>query len=156
MEVSPIAILYNKEIKDVFLDQNDINDIMSKYSVFVQVVVNTVHKVHLCSKTIATKVENLYGKSNFGKLFASNRDKFFSLSDTKFDTCRHPEAILNRGYWNSRVVKYASEWDIIYTNLRNYFQYDNGVCLEATDLVELKPCTAAFDLLVAKEKETRQ
>jgi translation initiation factor 2B subunit (eIF-2B alpha/beta/delta family) len=50
-------------------------------------------------------------------------------------------------------VKYASEWDIIYTNLRKYLGFDNGVCSEAQDLVELKSGTAAFDLLVAKEKE---
>ena len=86
-----------------------------------------VHKVHLWSKTVATKVVNLYAKSNFGKLFASNRDKFISLSDTKFDTCCHPEAILNRGSWNSRVVEYASEWDFIYKNLWNYLGYDNGI-----------------------------
>ena len=54
MEVSPVAIPY-KEIKDVFVDQNDIFDIMSKYSVFVHVIIDTVHKVHLCSKTVAKK-----------------------------------------------------------------------------------------------------
>ena len=68
MEVTPVVIPYNKDIKNVFLNQNDINDIMCKYSVFVKFVIGTtVHKVHLYLKTIATKVENMmYGKSNFG------------------------------------------------------------------------------------------
>ncbi len=153
VEVCPVAFPYGKEIDHVFEIKEEINGMMEKYGNFLKTVIANVSGVHLCSKTVAKKMkENIFGKSEFDQFYLENRDKFFSLKDKDYATCCHPEALLNRGFWNQYITRHALEWDTIYTNIRIYFGNESP-CTSADDLVDLKPGTAAHALLMQKLKE---
>ena len=151
LEVCPVAFPYGKKIDDVFANQDEISRMMEKYAVFVKSVIDSVTKVHLCSKAVAAKVQKMYGgASSFKQYFLENRDRFFSLSEEMCETCCHPEALLNRGYWNQHTsTKHASGWDRIFTMMR-LFCGDVAACTEADDMVDLKPGTAAHTLMMQK------
>ena len=140
----------------MFANQDEINRMMEKYAVFVKSVIDSVTKVHLCSKAVAAKVQKMYGgASSFKQYFLENRDRFFSLSEEMYETCCHPEALLNRGYWNQHITKHASGWDRIFTMMRLSFG-DVAACTEADDMVDLKPGTAAHTLMMQKLKEQHE
>ena len=156
LEVCPVAFPYGKEINHVFANQSEINGMMDKYSLFIKSVIDNVTKVHLCSKTVAAKVEKMYGgASSFEQYFLENRDRFFSLKEEVYETCCHPEALLNRGFWNQHITKHASGWDRSFTMMR-LFCGDEAACTEADDMVDLKPGTAAHTLMMQKLKEQNE
>ena len=115
----------------MFANQDEINGMMEKYSLFIKSVIDNVTKVHLCSKAVASKVEKMYGgASSFEQYFLENRDRFISLKEEVYETCCHPEALLNRGFWNKHITEHASGWDRIYTMMR-VFCGDEAACTEA-------------------------
>ncbi len=151
LEVCPVAHPYGKDINHVFASEHEAKDLLVKYGKFLRIVVDVTSKVHLCSKTVVKKMK-IYGITNFNDYYSSNPDKFFSLTNDKYETCCHPEALLNIGFWNGNQIRFAPEWDLIFTAIRK-FCGDVTECSVAGDLVKEKPGSEGHILLLLKQQE---
>jgi len=95
MNFSPWAHPYNGKRTDIF-SMEDSLVIMESYQVFLLFVFNTVARTHLCSQAVQNQVMALYGgKSAFREYVKAQPDKFFSALNDSFQTCCHPEFLLN-------------------------------------------------------------
>ena len=95
MNYSPWAHLYNGKRTDIFSMEDSLT-IMESYQVFLLFVFNTVARTHLCSQAVQNQVMALYGgKTAFKKYVKAHPDKFFSALNDNFQTCCHPEFLLN-------------------------------------------------------------
>jgi len=73
--------------------------IMESYQVFLLLVFNTVARTHLCSQAVQNQVMALYGgKAEFQEYVKAYPDKFFSALNNNFQTCCHPEFLLNERF----------------------------------------------------------
>jgi hypothetical protein len=156
MNYSPWAHLYNGKRTDIF-SMEDSLAIMESYQGFLLYVFNTVARTHLCSQAVQNQVIALYmGKSAFRKYVKAHRDKFFSALKDSFQTCCHPEFLLNERYRNEHTEGYAKLWDEIYSEIRSYFGNPEK-CTEANKIIIELEGSVSFELLkrAAEEKNAR-
>lgn len=102
-----------------------------------------------------TKVIKMYGTKDFDSFFLTNRSKKFSLFPKKFDTCCHPEQMLNQRFWNISTYCLATEWDQLYLDVRLYFG-NHVPCSDAPDMFQKVQGSISFELLLIKEAERRE
>jgi hypothetical protein len=100
MNYSPWAHPHNGKRTDIF-SMEDSLVIMESYQVFLLFVFATVAKTHLCSQAVQNQVMALYGgKTAFQEYVKAYPDIFFSALEDSFQTCCHPEFLLNERYRN--------------------------------------------------------
>ena len=82
--------------------------------------------------------------------------KFFSALQDSFQTCCHPEFLLNERYQNEHTERYAKLWDEIYSEIRSYFGNPDK-CIEGNNIVMKVDGSVSFELLkkAAEEKNAR-
>jgi hypothetical protein len=156
MNYSPWAHLYNGKRTDIF-SMEDSLAIMESYQVFLLFVFNTVARTHLCSQAVQNQVTALYGgKTAFREYVKVHPDKFFSALKDSFQTCCHPEFLLNERYRNEHTERYAELWDEIYSEIRSYFGNPDK-CIEGNNIVMKVVGSVSFELLkkAAEEKNAR-
>jgi hypothetical protein len=127
---------------------------MEYYQVFLLFVFNTVARTHLCSQAVQNQVTALYGgKTAFREYVKAHPDKFFSALEDSFQTCCHPEFLLNKQYRNEHTKRYAELWDEIYSEIRSYFGNPDK-CIEGNNIVMKVDGSVSFELLkkAAEEK----
>jgi hypothetical protein len=130
---------------------------MESYQVFLLFVFNTVARTHLCSQAVQNQVTALYGgKTAFREYAKVHPDKFFSALEDSFQTCCHPEFLLNKRYINAYTKDYAKLWDEIYSKIRSYFGNPDK-CTEANNIIIELGGSVLFELLkrAAEEKNAR-
>jgi hypothetical protein len=92
--------------------------IMESYQGFLLLVFSTVARTHLCSQAVQNQVMALYGgKTAFREYVKAHPDKFFTALKDSFQTCCHPECLLNERYRNEHTEGYAKLWDEIYSEI---------------------------------------
>jgi hypothetical protein len=132
--------------------------IMVSYQVFLLFVFGTVARTHLCSQAVQNQVMALYGgKTEFREYVKAHPDKFFSALKDSFQTCCHPEFLLNERYRNEHTEGYyAKLWDEIYSEIRSYFGNPDK-CTQANNIVMKVVGSVSFELLkkAAEEKNAR-
>jgi hypothetical protein len=156
MNYSPHAHLYNGKRTDIF-SMEDSLVIMESYQVFLLFVFNTVARTHICSQAVQNQVTALYGgKTAFREYVKVHPDKFFSALEDSFQTCCHPEFLLNKRYRNAYTEDYAKLWDEIYSKIRSYFGNPDK-CTEANNIIIELEGSVSFELLkkAAEEKNAR-
>jgi hypothetical protein len=81
---------------------------------------------------------------------------FFSALDDSFQTCCHPEFLLNERYQNEHTEGYAKLWDEIYSEIRYNFGNPDK-CTEGNNIVMKVVGSVSFELLkkAAEEKNAR-
>ena len=91
-----------------------------------------------------------------GSVLHLGGDKFFSALKDSFQTCCHPEFLLNERYRNEHTERYAKLWDEIYSEIRSYFGNPDK-CTEANNIIIGLEGSVSFELLKrsAKEKNAR-
>jgi hypothetical protein len=96
------------------------------------------------------------GKSAFREYVKAHPDKFFSALKDSFQTCCHPEFLLNERYRNEHTERYAKLWDEIYSEIRSYFGNPDK-CTEGNNIVMKVVGSVSFELLIkaAEEKNAR-
>ena len=108
---------YNGKHTDIFLIEDSL-EIMEAYRFFLLVVFDAVARTHLCSQAVQNQVMALYGgEAAFREFIKAHPDKFFSALSDKFQTCCHPEFLLNKLYQNEYTQFYAEVWDDIYSDI---------------------------------------
>ena len=130
---------------------------MESYQGFLLYVFNTVARTHLCSQAVQNQVMALYGgKTAFREYVKAHPDKFFSTLEDSFQTCCHPEFLLNERYRNEHFERYAKLWDEIYSKIRSYFGNPDK-CTEANNIIIELEGSGSFELLKksAEEKNAR-
>ena len=156
VEAYPFAFPYGGKPEDVF-QKVDEDEIMTEYAKFIKVVINAVDKVHLCSKTVKEKVHSFFGGERaFNSFFNENRTRFFSLLHDKYETCYHPERFLAPKYLKVMTPDVARDWDVMYTDIRKYLQYDLSDCTECSDISKKNEGTLGYDLMKQKQKEQHE
>ena len=156
MNFSPHAHPHNGKRTDIFSKEDSLV-IMESYQVFLLFVFNTVARTHLCSQAVQNQVMALYGgKTAFKKYVKAHPDKFFSALNDNFQTCCHPEFLLNERYRNEHTERYAKLWDEIYSEIRSYFGNPDK-CTEANNIIIELEGSVSFELLkkAAEEKNAR-
>ena len=156
MNYSPWAHPHNGKRTDIF-SMEDSLAIMASYQDFLLFVFATVAKTHLCSQAVQNQVMALYGgKKAFQEYVKAYPDKFFSALEDSFQTCCHPEFLLNERYRNEHFERYAKLWDEIYSKIRSYFGNPDK-CTEANNIIIGLEGSVSFELLKrsAKEKNAR-
>jgi hypothetical protein len=93
------------------------------------------------------------GKTAFREYVKAHPDKFFSALEDSFQTCCHPEFLLNKQYRNEHTKRYAELWDEIYSEIRSYFGNPDK-CIEGNNIVMKVDGSVSFELLkkAAEEK----
>jgi hypothetical protein len=156
MNYSPWAHPHNGKRTDIFSMEDSLM-IMASYQNFLLFVFATVAKTHLCSQAVQNQVMALYGgKTAFQEYVKAHPDKFFSALKDSFQTCCHPEFLLNERYRNEHFERYAKLWDEIYSEIRSYFGNPDK-CTEANNIITGLEGSVSFELLkkAAKEKNAR-
>ena len=156
MNYSPWAHSHNGKRTDIFSMEDSLM-IMASYQNFLLFVFATVAKTHLCSQAVQNQVMALYGgKTAFQEYVKAHPDKFFSALKDSFQTCCHPEFLLNERYLNEHTPRYAKLWDEIYSEIRSYFGNPDK-CTEANNIITGLEGSVSFELLkkAAKEKNAR-
>jgi hypothetical protein len=156
MNYSPWAHSHNGKRTDIFSMEDSLM-IMASYQNFLLFVFATVAKTHLCSQAVQNQVMALYGgKTAFQEYVKAHPDKFFSALKDSFQTCCHPEFLLNERYLNEHTPRYAKLWDEIYSEIRSYFGNPDK-CTEANNIIIGLEGSVSFELLKrsAKEKNAR-
>ena len=143
---SPWAHPHNGKHTDIF-SMEDSLAIMESYQGFLMFVFNTVARTHLCSQAVQNQVTALYGgKTAFREYVKAHPDKFFSTLEDSFQTCCHPEFLLNERYRNEHTERYAKLWDEIYSEIRSYFGNPDK-CTEANNIIIELEGSVSFELL---------
>ena len=156
MNYSLWAHLYNGKRTDIF-SMVDSLAIMESYQGFLLLVFRTVARTHLCSQAVQNQVMALYGgKTAFREYVKAHPDKFFSALKDSFQTCCHPEFLLNERYQNEHTEGYAKLWDEIYSEIRYNFGNPDK-CTEGNNIVMKVVGSVSFELLkkAAEEKNAR-
>ena len=156
MNYSPHAHPHNGKRTDIFSTEDSLL-IMESYQVFLLFVFNTVARTHLCSQAVQNQVTALYGrKTAFREYVKAHPDKFFSALKDSFQTCCHPEFLLNERYRNEHTKRYAKLWDEIYSEIRSY-SGNPDKCTEANNIIIGLVGSVSFELLkkAAEEKNAR-
>ena len=80
----------------------------------------------------------------------------FSALEDSFQTCCHPEFLLNKQYRNEHTKRYAELWDEIYSEIQSYFGNPDE-CIEGNNIVMKVDGSVSFELLkkAAEEKNAR-
>ena len=91
-----------------------------------------------------------------GSVLHLGGDKFFSALKDSFQTCCHPEFLLNERYRNEHTKQYAKLWDEIYSEIRSYFGNPDN-CTQANNIIIKLEGSVSFELLkrAAEEKNAR-
>jgi len=143
---SPWAHPHNGKCTDIF-SMEDSLAIMESYQGFLLFVFNTVARTHLCSQAVQNQVMALCGgKTAFRKYVKAQPDKFFSALKDSFQTCCHPEFLLNERYRNEHTERYAKLWDEIKSEIRSYFGNPDK-CIEANNIIIELEGSGSFELL---------
>ena len=127
---------------------------MESYQVFFLSVFNTVARTHLCSQAVQNQVMALYGgKAELQEYIKAYPDKFFSALNNNFQTCCHPEFLLNERFRNEHTEWNAKLWDEIYSKIRSYFGNPDK-CTKANNIIMQVDGSVSFELLkkAAEEK----
>ena len=79
-------------------------------------------------------------------------DKFFFALEDSFQTCCHPEFLLNKRYRNEHTKRYAKLWDEIYSEIRSYFGNPDK-CIKANNIIIELEGSGSFELLKKSVEE---
>jgi hypothetical protein len=102
MNYSPWAHPYNGNFTDIS-SMDDSLDVMESYHVFLLSVFKTIARTHLCSQTVQNQVKDLFGgKASFHAYIKAHSNKFVSAGHNNFQTCCHPEFLINKKYRNEK------------------------------------------------------
>jgi hypothetical protein len=156
MNYSPWAHPYNGKGTYIF-SMEDPLVIMKSYQGFLLLVFVTVARTHLCSQAVQNQVMALYGgKTAFQEYVKAHPDKFFSALKDSFQTCCHPEFLLNKRYRNEHTELYAKLWGEIYSEIRSY-SGNPDKCTEGNNIIIELEGSVSFELLkrAAEEKNAR-
>ncbi len=156
MNFSLHAHPHNGKCTDIFSKEDSLA-IMESYQVFLLFLFNTVARTHLCSQAVQNQVMALYGGKTASKKYVkAHPDKFISALKDNFQTCCHPEFLLNERYRNEHTERYAKLWDEIYFEIRSYFGNPDK-CTKANNIIIELEDSVSFELLkkAAKEKNAR-
>jgi hypothetical protein len=156
LNYSPYAFYYNGSLTDIYSEEDSM-EIMDKYFDFLMIVFSKLDKVHLCSVAVQNQVVSMFGgERNFNKYLQTCPRKFYSASVEKYSTCCHPEALLNKKYLNEHTLQYASDWDTIFSDMRNDFGVSSK-CDQAANIISQVEGSVSFELMerAAKERNKR-
>ena len=130
---------------------------MESYQVFLLLVFNTVARTHLCSQVVQNQVTALYGgKAAFREYVKTHQDMFFLALEDYFQTCCHPEFLINKQYKNAYTKGYAKVWDEIYSKIRSFFGNPDK-CTQANNIIIELDGSVLFELRkrAAEENDAR-
>jgi hypothetical protein len=96
------------------------------------------------------------GEAAFQEYVKAHQDMFFSALEDNFQTCCHPEFLLNKMYKNAYTEGYVKLWDEIYSEIRSYFGNPDK-CTEANNIIIELDGSVSFELLkrAAEENNAR-
>ena len=77
---------------------------------------------------------------------------FFSALEDSFQTCCHPEFLLNKRYINAYTEDYAKLWDEIYSKIYSYFDNPDK-CTEANNIIIKLDGSVSYELLKRAAEE---
>ena len=78
---------------------------MESYQVFLLAVFNNVARTHLCLQAVQKQFMALYrGEAAFQEYVKAHPDKYFSALNVNFQTCCHPEFLLNKKFRNAYLL----------------------------------------------------
>jgi len=156
MNLSPWAHPYNGKRTDIFSMEDSLMK-MESYQVFLLLVFNTVARTHLCSQVVQNQVTALYGgKAAFREYVKTHQDMFFLALEDYFQTCCHPEFLINKQYKNAYTKGYAKVWDEIYSKIRSFFGNPDK-CTQANNIIIELDGSVLFELRkrAAEENDAR-
>ena len=100
-----INVFHSTENKLSSALMEDSLKIMEAYRVFLITVFDDITRIHLCSQAIQNQVMALYGgKALFHAYIKAHPNKFFSALNDNFQTCCHPEVLLNKKFRNAYLL----------------------------------------------------
>jgi hypothetical protein len=120
---------------------------MYAYQDFLLVVFDAVARTHLCSQAVQNQAMALdRGEAAFREFVKAHPDKFFATLSNKFQTCCHPEFLLNKRYQNEYTQFYAEVWDDIYSDIQSYLGFLDK-CTKAWNIIKEVVGSLSFELL---------
>jgi hypothetical protein len=135
--------------EDIFALE-DLAVIMKVQAKFIQKVIEKSKKTHLMSSAVCDNARFYLGHKTVDDLFL--KDKLFSLSRTKYETCCHPECLLNVTYkGNPHALMHAQGWDAMYSIIKS-FVGDENPCTSGVGSLNFVPGSKEHLLSLEKEQ----
>jgi hypothetical protein len=117
---------------------------------FIQKVIEKSKKTHLMSSAVCDYAWFYLGHKTVDDLFL--KDKLFSLSRRKYETCCHPECLLNVTYkGNPHAPMHAQGWVAMYLIIKFSIVGDENPCTSGVGSLNFVP--GSKEHLLSLEKE---